>query len=174
VTPAVGAAQSGLLPAVLDTSYWVIACRADIAANCLDLFEMIAPAEVQREIETKDPLYPTGEFPYATLFRHLRDRMRDPPNPEPAPVKALHAGEAAALALAQDLGVPLLVNEVKARNFATNLGVPVITVPATIVWLYSRGVISSSAAWRKLQLIERNTADAILREAAVVLAALGA
>ena len=162
------------LSAVLDTSYWVLACRADIAANCLDLFEIIPPREVQREIETKDPLLPTGEFPYATLFRHLRDKMRDPPNPEPKPINALGPGEAAALALAQHLGTPVLVNEVKARNFAMNVGIGVITVPATIVTLYSAGVISSSASWRKLKLIEPNTAPVIIREAATVLAALGA
>jgi hypothetical protein len=39
--------------------------------------------------------------------------------------------------------VAVLVNEVKARNFATNAEIGVIAVPATIGALYSRGVISS-------------------------------
>jgi hypothetical protein len=159
---------------VLETSFWVMAARVDVAANCFDLFEIIPPAAVEAEIFAKDPLLPTGEFPYTTLFRHLRDKMVDPPNPEPSPVQALGPGEASALALAAELHLPLLVNEAKAKTFATNLGVPVITVPAVVVALFARGVISANAAWRKLELLEHNTAPEILEEAAAALSALGA
>jgi hypothetical protein len=151
-----------------------MACRADIAANCFDLFEIVPPAMVEEEIYTVDPRMPTGEYPYATLFRHLRDKMSDPPAPEPAPIRALGPGEAAAIALALALDVPVLINESKARAFAFNLGVGVITVPAVIVALFSGGVISAQAAWRKLELIGGNTAPEIIREAATVLTALGA
>ena len=38
------------IPAVLDTSFWVLAYRAEIAANCLDLFDIIVPKAVAVEI----------------------------------------------------------------------------------------------------------------------------
>jgi predicted nucleic acid-binding protein len=160
--------------AVLDTSFWVMACRAEVAANCLDYFRIVPPRRVEEEIFTADPQLPTGEYPYATLFRHLRDKMVDPHDPEPPPIKALGPGEAAAIALALALGVPVLINEAKAKTFASRLGVGGVTVPAVIVALYSGRVISAQAAWRKLELISGNTAPEIIKEAASVLRALGA
>jgi len=162
------------ITAVLETSYWVLAWRADVAANCLDLFEMIPPRAVEKEIHEKDPLVPAGEFPYATLFRHLRDKMTDPPDPEPKPLNMYGPGEAAAIALAQKLGVALLINEAKAMKYASNIGLPTITVPTTIVVLYRNGVISNKAAWRKLELLKGNTAPVIIGDAAAALTALGA
>ena len=41
--------------AVLDTSFWVLAYRAEIAANCLDLFEIVVPKAVEEEIPNEDP-----------------------------------------------------------------------------------------------------------------------
>jgi hypothetical protein len=160
--------------AVLDTSFWVMAYRADVAANCLDLFDMVPPRAVEAEIAENDPLFPNGEFPYATLFRQLRDRMSNPPDPEPPPLDVLGAGEAAVIPLARLLGVPALINEAKAKKFAVNSGIDVITVPTTIVALFSRGVISNRAAWRKLELIEPNTAAEIIQDAASALSFLGA
>lgn len=160
--------------AVVETSFWVSSWRADIAANCLDLFDMIPPRAVQEEIQENDPLFPSGEFPYATLFRHFRDKMTDPPNPEPKPLNLLGRGEAAAIPLAQLLEVPLLVNEAKAKKYATNVGLDVITVPATIVVLFHTGIISNKAAWRKLELLKGNTSPEIIGDAAAALSALGA
>lgn len=150
------------------------AWRADVAANCLDLFDMIPPKAVEEEIQENDPLFPAGEFPYATLFRHLRDKMIDPPDPGPEPLHLLGHGERAAIPLALHLKVPLLVNEAKAKKYATNAGLTVITVPATIVVLYRHGVISNNAAWRKLELLKGNTAAEIIGDAAAALSALGA
>lgn len=162
------------ITAVLDTSYWVMAWRADVAANCLDLFQIIPPKDVESEIYERDPLVPAGEFPYATLFRHLRDKMTDPPKREPPPLKSFGRGEAAAIALASELKVSLLVNEAKAMKYASNIGLIAITVPATVVVLFRTGVISSKAAWRKLELLQGNTAAEIIGDAAAALSALGA
>ncbi len=151
-----------------------MAWRSDIGANCLDLFEMIPPKAVEAEIQERDPLVPAGEFPYATLFRHLRDKMVDPPKREPAPINLFGSGEAAAIALAKSLEVALLVNEAKAMKYATNIGLTAITVPATIVVLYRNGVISNKAAWRKLELLQGNTAADIIGHAAAALSVLGA
>jgi predicted nucleic acid-binding protein len=160
--------------AVLDTSFWVVAYRAEIAANCLDLFDVVVPGAVEAEIQANDPLVPRGEFPYATLFRHLRDKMTDPPDPEPLPLGDLGPGEAAAISLARHLGTALLVNERRALKIARNLGLAAIAIPETIVGVHHRGVISGQAARRKLTLIEHNTAADVLQPAFEALAALGA
>jgi hypothetical protein len=151
-----------------------MAYRAEVAANCLDLYDVVVPRAVDVEIQTNDPLVPRGEFPYATLFRHLRDRMTDPPEPEPAPLRDLGPGEAAAVSVARFLGIALLVNERRARKLAANMGLTVVTVPTTIVVLHHRGVISAQAAWRKLALIKSNTAPELIADASAALAALGA
>jgi hypothetical protein len=151
-----------------------MAYRAEVAGNCLDLYELIPPRAVEAEIRANDPLFPRREFPYATLFRQLLDKMTDPPDPEPPPLRDLGPGEAAAVALAKHLKAPVLVNERKAKKLATNLGVTVITVPTTIVVLFGQGVISGQAAWRKLDLIKGNTAPEIIQDSAAALAALGA
>ena len=41
--------------AVLDTSFWTAAYRAEVAANCLDYFTLIVPAAVGREILAPRP-----------------------------------------------------------------------------------------------------------------------
>lgn len=88
--------------AVLDTSAWTAASRAEVSANLLDLFRLVAPRAVADEILARDPAFPGREYPYATLFRQLVPRMtmmqadRAPP-----PLAVFGPGEAAALALAQ-------------------------------------------------------------------------
>jgi hypothetical protein len=110
---------------------------------------------------------PQREYPYATLFRHLRDKMLDPPDDAPPPLSRFGAGEAAAITLAQHLGAPLLINEIRATSYAAGLGIMVFTVPAVIVWLRRRGVISDRAARRKLELIMQNTARDLIDDAIV-------
>ena len=60
--------------AVLDTSFWTLAYRAEVAANCLDLFQIVVPRAVESEIRAIQADAPRREYPYATLFRHLRDK----------------------------------------------------------------------------------------------------
>ena len=132
------------------------------------------PTAVEKEILHRPILYPIREYPYATLFRHLRNKLLDPPNPEPEPVKQpFGPGEGAALALASILKAPILVNESAAKIYGANLGLTVITVPAVIVTLLAQGVISDQAAGVKLSEIEANTAPEIVAEAREAIKELG-
>lgn len=160
--------------AVLETSFWVAGYRAEICANLLDLFDLIPPSAVEEEIFENDPRFPQSEFPYTTLFRHLRSHMTNPPSPEPTAVASLGKGEAAAIALAQHLHAPLLINERRGVAFARALGLVTVSVPSVVVAIYERGVISDRAACRKLQLIEGITPPTFIRDAKAALAALGA
>jgi hypothetical protein len=157
---------------VLETSFWTAAYRAEVVANCLDLFEIVVPRAVEAEIRARDPAIPSREYPYATLFRHLRGQMADPPVDAPPPLTVFGPGEAEAISLAGHLHAPLLVNERPAAQFAERQGITVVSVPSVIITLRALGVISRRAARRKLDLIEPITAREIVREARLTLDAL--
>ena len=78
--------------AVLETSFWTAAYRAEIAANCLDLFEIVVPRAVEAEIRSIDPADPRREYPSTTLFRHLRGQLLDPPPEVPTPLARFGPG----------------------------------------------------------------------------------
>ena len=160
----IGASHSRHL-SILDTSFWVIAYRAEVVANCLDLFQIVVPRAVEDEIRASQSGVPVREYPYATLFRHLRRQMLDPPQNAPPPIDRFGSGEAEAISLAQHLGALLLINERPATLYAANLGVAVVTVPTVIVALSALGVIGDRAARRKLDLIEPNTAREVVADA---------
>lgn len=75
------------------------------------------------------------------------------------------AGEAEAIALALHLHALLLINERRAAEYAANLGVAIVSVPAVIIALRAQDVISTRAAQRKLELIEPITAPEIIVQA---------
>jgi len=158
--------------AVLDTSFWVLAYRAEIAANCLDLFDIVVPNAVADEILAREAGTPTREYPYATLFRHLQHELRSS-DIEVEPIPRFGQGEAEAIALAARLGAVLLINERPGAQYAQNLGLDVATVPSVIVLLRAQGIISDNAARQKLKLIAANTAPQIVEQATRALDALG-
>lgn len=155
--------------AVLDTSFWVAAYRAEVAANCFDFFDMIVPPAVEEEIVAPQPEHPRREYPYATLFRQLRPRMIDPTENSPPAIALFGPGEASAIALARALPAILLINEQRGAVHARNLGIPIATVPAFVVTLRGLDIISDRAARRKLDLIAPITAQSFLAEARQVL-----
>lgn len=151
--------------AVLETSFWIAAYRAEVAANCLDLFDIIVPRAVEREILAVQHSAPQREYPYATLVRHLRNQMADPPEFTPTPLAIFGAGEAEAIPLAQQMSAALLINERRAAVYASNLNIPIVTVPAVVVALCDQKIISDRAARTKLALIEPITAPDIIADA---------
>jgi hypothetical protein len=159
--------------AVLDTSFWTNGYQAEVVANCLDFFRIVVPRAVEADIRAVRADAPRREYPHATLFRHLRGQLLDPPPDAPAPFARFGAGEAEAIPLALHLGAVLLINERPGAAYAAGLGVEFVTVPGFIVTLWLRGVISTRAARRKLDLIEHNTAPDIITQACQVLNRLG-
>lgn len=160
---------SDLPLSVLDTSFWTNAHRAEVLANCFQLFRIVVPRAVESEILARQADAPAREYPYATLFRLLRGQMLDPPINSPAPLGRFGVGEAAAITLAQALDASLLINERRAAAYAASLGIAIVTVPAVIVTLRLAGTIGDRAARRKLELIEGNTAQELVADARRVL-----
>lgn len=152
-------------PAVLETSFWVAAYRAEIAANCFDFFDIVVPRAVEAEIRSGQTGAEQREYPYTTLFRQFRDRLLDPPADAPPPLRRFGAGEAEAIPLAAHLKVDLLINERRAAEFAASQGLHVVTAPAFVVFLRELDVISDRAARRKLEVIEAHTAGPIIARA---------
>jgi len=150
---------------VLETSFWIAAHRAEVVGNCLDFFDIMVPRAVEDEILSRQMGAPRREYPYATMFRHLRREMRDPPWPAPDPLPVFGRGEAAAIPIAQHLSAVLLMNERRATSYALARRIDVITVPAFVVALQEQDIISHRAALRKLELIESMTAPAIMAAA---------
>jgi len=157
---------------VLDTSFWIGAYRAEVAANCLDYFEIVVPRAVEGEIRSVQEENPAREYPHATLFRQLRSQMRDPPLAPHPSRSVLGAGEAEAIAIAAGLGSALLINEGRGARYAANRGITVVTVPGMVVALRARNVISDRAARSKLELIESITPRTMIAEAVSALDSL--
>ena len=150
--------------AVLETSFWIAAHRAEVAVNTLDVFTIVVPRAVEAELVSRQANHPAREYPYSTLFRHLRDKLLDPPLPGPPPLRVLGPGEADAIAVGQYLEARLLINERKGLVVARGMDVATLTVPELIAALMLRDVISRRAALRKLDLIIPITSRDLLED----------
>ena len=78
------------------------------------------------------------------------------------PLPQFHAGEASALALAQEMNWWLLINEQRALTFARQHNIKAVTVPEFVVYLYHAHILSYNSAsvnWMLLLLI-RTLCDA--------------
>jgi predicted nucleic acid-binding protein len=158
--------------AVLDTSFWVIGHRVDVLPYLFRFFTLCVPDAVRDEVLAPDPRYPLRVYGYQEFFRLLEAQgallMRNPRQRVPQ----FHAGEAAALALAQDEGWWFLVNEHRALRLARQQGIKAVTVPEFIVYLYEVQLLSLRSARTKLDGIAANTGQRSLQAAREALAAL--
>jgi predicted nucleic acid-binding protein len=81
------------------------------------------------------------------------------------PLMQLHAGEAAAVALALEESWWLLVNEQRALILARQRNLKAVTVPEFIVYLYQSQLLSARSAQVKLGGIAANTGQRVMRTA---------
>ena len=148
--------------AAFDTSFWTVGHRADVLQYTFSSFGLRAPPAVREEILTPDPRFPRRKYGYAELYRLLEGRGLLPVV-EPTTVGDRYGrGEAEAIALAQEHGWWLLINDYRPRQYARSLGIRTVTVPALIFRLYVQEAISVASAERKLDLIESVTNQAVL------------
>jgi hypothetical protein len=97
--------------AVTETSFWVLEHRVDVLSYLFRLFTVVVPEAARVEVLAADPRYPQPVYGYQELFRLLEAQgalsICNPTQRLPQ----FHAGEAAALALAQEEAWWLLINE---------------------------------------------------------------
>jgi len=91
----------------------------------------------------------------------VMETSRDPTQRLPQ----FHAGEAAALALAQEEAWWLLINEQRALTFARQRGLKAVTVPEFIVYLYQAHLLSYQSALTKLDELAPNIGQQVMQAA---------
>ena len=151
--------------AVMETSFWVLGHRVDVLSYLFRLFTVFVPEAVRVEVLAPDPRYPQRVYGYQEMFRLLEGQsalaVRNPTQRWPQ----FHAGEAAALALAQEEGWWLLINEQRALTATRQHGLKAVTVPEFIVYLYQAHLLSYRSALSKLDEIAPNTGQRVLQAA---------
>ncbi len=148
--------------AVLDTSFWVLGHRADVLVYLFRFFTIVVPSAVENEIQARDPRYPQRVYGYQELFSLMKRQGALESRYPLQPLDQFHAGEAAALRLALDENLWLLVNEQRALRFARQHGLKALTVPEFAVYLYEIEVLSWRSVHDKLDRIAANTGKALM------------
>ena len=151
--------------AVIDTSFWVLGHRVDILAYLFRFFTVSVPDAVREEILAPDPRYPQRRYGYQEMFELLDTQGALVHRNPTQPLMQLHAGEAAAVALALEASWWLLVNEQRALTLARQRHLKAVTVPEFIVYLYQSQLLSARSAQAKLDGIAANTGQRVMRAA---------
>jgi predicted nucleic acid-binding protein len=135
--------------AVLDASFWINAHRADLVKFLPDYFNLRAPTAVIEEIEyvpsAVGQLSPAGES-----FRHWRQVGRLEIQDPTRAVDWFDRGENAAIALAQEQGYALLLDDQAPYHLAKARGLKTIGTTDFVVLLYADGRLSYDDALRVL------------------------
>jgi len=138
-------------------------------------FSIVVPRAVEADLRATDARYSPRLYPDTALFDQVRDQLQDPPDPEPAPLDRIGAGEAAAIALSRALGATLLINDHRPAEVARNLGLAVVSCPGMIVLARSQQLIAAHMAQAMLRMCgQRGTSPGVIEEASRLLAALEA
>ena len=130
----------------------------------MDIDRVFASAG-QTEIQARDPRYPQRVYGYQELFGLMKRQGVFDIRDLTQPLDQFHAGAAAALQLALDENLWLLVNEQRALRFARQRGLKALTVPEFVVYLYEIELLSWRSVHDKLDRIAANTGKALMDEA---------
>jgi len=155
--------------AVLDASFWINAHYAEVVDYLPDYFNLFVPTQVIQEVEYTPPdidqLTSAGES-----FRSWRQagqfKCQDPARP----VDWFHAGENAAIGLAQEQGCVLLIDDQAPYHLAKARGLRAIASVDFIVLLYADNRLSHNEA--RARLAKSRPASHLKRAATVALAVL--
>jgi predicted nucleic acid-binding protein len=101
---------------------------------------VIIPDSVYQEILAKaDHDHLVWQDPFFTRTPDPHDRI------QAELLSILDPGESAALALAKQRGLPVLIDEKKGRNLARSLGIPVIGLLGVLLALYRKQVVDRTS-----------------------------
>lgn len=156
--------------AVLDASFWINAERAGLAPYLLEYFSITAPPRVEAELMVLlgpglDPP------PAATLFAEWRRRGQIQIASPQQSFSRFDPGENEAIALAQERGWVLLIDNGAPRDFGRGpLGLRVVDSPAFAVLLYDQGRLTYAQTVAALH--RTRAARRVVREALLLLTRL--
>lgn len=155
------------VPAVLDASFWINAVRAGITPYFRDYFTLATAPRVAAELTAR--LGQTHPPEAAVLFQDWQQRGLVQVVAPHGTLDRFDAGENEAIALAQERGWVLLIDNGAPRDFSRGpLDLRVIDSPAFTVFLYDRGHLDYRQA--SAALAQSQAARRIVREALILLA----
>lgn len=138
---------------VLDSSTLILLAKCDLLPLLAEKTPLAIPPEVESEVLVKPELYDAQTIAAAIRQdkikvikpKHAHDRKR---------IEAdfgLDSGEAAALILAQEKGVPVGTDDWPAIKAAKIMGIPFLTAVHVLLELHLKGRISRDSALAKLE-----------------------
>ena len=151
--------------AVLDTSFWINAYRAELYQYLPRYFDLAYCSHVREEIEKPDPSHPTIIYPDTQAFHvFCQGGLLEHRDPEDFPL-IFGKGESQALALAKQEGRLLLIDDLAPYTYAANvLQLQVLDSAAFLLHLYVERVFSLKGALTRLERLERSLSrDLMLR-----------
>lgn len=154
-----------MLNASLDTSFWNIAAQIGVVPYLFAFFHIYYCRAVKDEIVTTGPDETPLIYPQAMLFKIMREDGRLHHAEPERPLTRFGAGEAGAIALAQERGWVLLINDYRPLQLAQSLGLHCVSVPDFCVLLYAKGNITYHAVKGYLRRLASTTSPALIRMA---------
>lgn len=134
--------------ASFDSSFWIHAVYLDLTKFILQDFDLVCTEAVEKELGENSPasLKLKGLLNHATIERK---------NPKKDTISLYGAGERAAINLAFQEHIILLIDDWRPYEAALEVGVRVINSMAYVVHLYRKGTLSLSQVLEMLARIAR-------------------
>jgi len=154
-----------MLNVSLDTSFWNIATQVGVVPYLFALFRVHYCRAVEDEIVTTYPDETPLIYPQAMLFKVMQEDGRLYHAEPERPLAQFGAGEAGAIALAQERGWVLLINDYRPLQLAQSLGLHCVSVPDFCVLLYAERKITYRAVKGYLRRLASTTSPALIRMA---------
>jgi predicted nucleic acid-binding protein len=154
-----------MLNASLDTSFWNIAAQIGIVPYLFAFFRIHYCRAVEDEIVTTDPAETQLIYPQAMLFKIMQEDGRLHYAEPERPLGQFGTGEAGAIALAQERGWVLLINDHQPLQLAQSLGLYCVSVPDFCVFLYAECKITYRAVKGYLPWLASTTSPALIQMA---------
>ena len=153
-----------ILNASIDTSFWNIASQIGVVPYLFSFFRVYYCQSVESEIVTTNPDETPLIYPQAMLFKVMQEdgRLHRCSDPE-RPLSRFGAGEANAIALAQERGWILLINDYRPLQLAQSLNIQCVSVPDFCVFLYAEQKITYRAVKGYLHRLAPTTSPKLLR-----------
>lgn len=149
----------------LETSFWTVGYYAQINQYLFDYFKIYVTNDVKQEILQTGSQFPTVVYPYAKLFQLLlKNKEFTEKNPKER-IEIFGKGDSSSISLALELKTGWLINDKKPYQYAKNLGVPVVSVPGFVLFLYIKKIITKNAFLKKLEIIKPVTAPGLIKQA---------
>lgn len=133
-----------------------------VAPYLFQFFRVHYCAAVKREIISTDPTETTLVYPQAVLFQIFDEDKRLHQAEPRQSLRRFGAGEAHAIALAQERNWRLLINDYKPLVFAQSIGIACMCVPDFCVLLYAAGKITLPAVNGFLKRLSPTTSPVLI------------